>query len=1385
MAHATLRLVLIATLALFGLSGPLAAQGLTVKPGQKAAFKVLSIRDGLPNASVSALVQDSKGFIWMATQGGLARYDGTGFKTFANEPFDESSLSNDLLQSLFLDADDSLWIGSYNGLGHMDTSTERITSYRHSSTREDSLSNDLIIAMARDGQGKLWIGTLNGLNRMDEAKGSFTRYYADPNDPTSIPNNTIRSLFLDREGRFWIGTTGGGLCSYDYGRDRFTNYASSAGTGSSIIPGVKGMKPTSSIQAITEDEAGNLWLGAWGAGLLRFRPETLSGEGISLPDDRVYAVNAQDTRAICAGTWGGGLFILDPKEKTLEPYATSSALGSLPNDVTYSILRDASGELWIGTNGGGVARMDRTRRSFTAYVADPNDPGALPGGKILSTLVDSRGNLWASVYAKGIHRYDETKGRWRHFRHRAEDPASLADDICNMLYEDREGRLWAATNDGLCRFEPGSSSFVAFRHESGDAAASIGSNIINAVLEDPKGNFWVGTYTAGLDYWDRGRGTWTHYAYDPKDDSSLSDNLVYCLGYGKDGKLWIGTNNGLDRLEGFGPSGRGRFVRYMYDPANKKGVSSNSIQGLTLDSRGELWIATRGGGAMLYNTPTDSFAHYTHKDGLPNNIVFGILEDRAKNLWFVTQTGIARFDRKTQLVKRVALYKELENASFSTGSSIGPRGELYFGSIGLIARFDPARYEVNAHVPPVFLTKVTAANKERLLAPVAKGTKDISLANYENSVEFAFAALDYRDASANQYAYKLEGFDKEWHYSSGRNGATYTNLQGGRYVFRVKASNNDGLWNEAGASIGIRVAFSPLLSPLAMALYLVVIAVGAYSLAAFRVNRALALKVRELSAAQVALKDANEDSKRLAAEAERANAAKSEFISTVSHEVRTPMNGIIGMIDLLSRTRLDAGQAEYVDTIRRSGQVLLAVVNDVLDFSKLEAEKVELEDIAFDPRGLIERSVAPFSYQAIGKGIVLEQSVAAEVPALVLGDSLRLGQILANLLSNALKFTQAGRVDVELRVEAEAGERFLLLEVRDTGIGIAEDKLARLFEPYAQATESTARLYGGSGLGLAICKRLALLMGGSLVAKSTTGSGSSFALRWKLREAVPGPDAAAPSIEAGAFLGLPAPRSILIVDDDEINRRVARCLLDELGIRVAEADSGLAAIEFLRRERPELVLMDFHMPGVDGLEATRRIRSGSAEVLDPRVRILAMTASAEEADREGASAAGMDGSIVKPITLESLVAAFKALALRERERAGNAATPGVSSSGFNEAAFSARFAKDKAVGKQILELFLAQSPGIMAQAKEAARSGDAKAVRDYVPQAQGHHRSGRRPTGHGRDGKYPRPGRDERSGGGGRKGSRRSRALGFHRASDGQARFGYRRAYRRDCRLPG
>ncbi len=1307
-----------------------------------AAFTILSLKDGLPNASVSGLLQDQRGFIWMSTQGGLCRYDGSGFRVYENHPFDEGSLSGDLVQTIYLDSSDRLWVGTYAGLNRFEPETERFVHYRFAEDDPTSLSNDLVIAICRDARGALWVGTLNGLNRLDEKTGTFVRYFNDPRNPYSLPNNTVRSLYRDSKGRLWVGTTGGGLSSYDYERDRFDRKTQ-------VAAEMAGVPASASLQAIAEDAEGNLWLGAWGTGLVRYRPETDDVEVFKLPDNRIYVVEAKRPGTVRVGTWGGGLYILDVQSNTITSYRNSKALGSLPNDVVYAILEDASGELWVGTNGGGVARMDRTRRSFTAFTADPDNPAALPPGKIIASLVDSRGTLWVSVYSAGIHRYDEAGRRWIHYRHAAGDPESLPDDTCNFLYEDRKGRFWVCSNDGLALMDRERGRFSTIRQKDG-----LGGSIVYALLEDPWGNFWIGTYTAGLDYWDRARGTFTHYPTDPADPSSLSDNLVNSLAYDGEGRLWVGTNNGLNRME------NGRFVRYRYDPKNPKGLSNSSIQRIKLDSRGVLWISTRGGGLNRYDPATDSFSHITRTEGLPSNVCYNILEDRSGDIWIVTATGLALFDRETGTVKRVSLYKELENASYNAGSSAGPDGSLYFGATGLMAKFDPTRYEANTHVPPVFITELRAANRSKLTVPVDGEVvkRRIKLKDYENSVEFRFAALDFRDPGANQFAYKLEGFDRDWVYVGARNFASYTNLPPGRYVFRVRAANNDGLWNEGGAALQFSVAASPFMSPPAIALYLLAIAVAGYGLAKVRANRVLAAKIRELTAAQAALEAANLEARRLADEAERANRAKGEFVATVSHEIRTPLNGLLGMAELLARTPLDARQTDYVATIRKTGDSLLSIINNVLDFSKIEAGGLSLEAIPFDPRELVERVRATFSYQAAMKALEFSATVAADVPRALVGDPLRLGQALTNLVANAVKFTHRGSVRISLAVvdsQAEASQNDnavasspevppplralrLRFSVADTGIGIRKERVESLFAPFAQGDQSTSRLYGGTGLGLSITKRLVELMGGRLDVESEPGRGSVFAFEVSLsvaQDQLRG--------ESGrhklvlAFEG--DPLEVLVVDDDPVNLRVAVRFCEDLGLRATSVDSGHAAIAELARRRYDAVFMDCSMPGMDGFETTRRLRDPAARVLEPRVPVVAMTAHTQHEDRDRCLAAGMDDYVPKPVRPEDIAAVFERLFPGRVRRVELGLNEVQHSAGqglgqfalgtepprpndptvFDLVGFKERFATDREVAEEILRLFRAQTRPLLHEGMTALEAGDVRTFAARVHRLKG------------------------------------------------------------------
>jgi signal transduction histidine kinase/ligand-binding sensor domain-containing protein/HPt (histidine-containing phosphotransfer) domain-containing protein/ActR/RegA family two-component response regulator len=1281
----------------------------------KAIFTVLSINEGLANASVPGIVQDDDGFLWIATQGGLCRFDGSSFKNFENEPFDQNSISGDLIQTIYKDRNEALWIGTYNGLNRFDLKTEAFSRYRYSADDQLSLSNDLVIAIARDARGSIWAGTLNGLNRLDSATGSFERYFHDPQNPHSIPNNTIRALYCDSRGRLWIGTTGGGLARYDYVRDQFDNYPSAGATEKRPGP-----PQSSSIQAISEGMDGQLWLGCWGTGLVRFSPDDGSQRVYRLPDNRIYTVNTQDAQVIRVGTWGGGFFELDPGSETLKSFKHSSALGALPNDIVYSIFQDASGELWLGTNGGGLARLDRMQRSFSTYIANPDDPKSLPEGKIVAARIDSRGELWVASYNNGIARLDAATGTWKRYRHRDGDPASLGNDTCNDIYEDREGVLWICTNDGLSRFNRLKDDFTTFRHNAYDQD-SLSSSIIYGAIEDGRGNMWVGTYLTGLDYREASTGKCSHFAYSAASPSSISDNLVTSLAYDSRGRLWVGTNNGLNRMEG------GEFIRYRYDPEKKSGLSNSAILRIVCDSKGVLWIATRGGGLNRYYPETDSFTHFMRKDGLPGNIVNNILEDRAGNLWIVTQTGIAHYDRQTASIKRVSLYKALGDASFSMGACKGPADELYFGAINMLVKFSPERYETNMHEPPVFITDFRANSKPKIISPIATASRgQLALANSENSIEIHFAALDYREPESNQFAYRLDGFDKDWTYSASRNFATYTNLPGGRYVFKIKAANSDGVWNETGASIPFDIARPPFTSPFAIVAYLIILLFTGYGAATIRSNRVLAQKVKALTAAEAALKAEGEKIQRLAAEAEGANRAKSEFIATVSHEIRTPLNGVIGVAELLDRTRLDGDQKGYVETIRRSGETLLGLINEVLDFSKLEANRVVLETIPFDLRDLLERTRNSFAHAAIDKGLGFGVSVSSGVPSHFLGDPLRLGQVLANLVSNAIKFTDAGSVEIDVDEDPDANSadrqkrKIIRFRVRDTGIGIREGELDRLFKPFTQAEHSTTRRYGGTGLGLSISKSYIELMGGSLVVQSQFGKGSTFSFRVPLAPSGPASLNASSDPDTRAISA-----RILVVDDDEVNRQVAIHLLQELGARARAVDSGRAAIAELRKERYDIVFMDCMMPDLDGFETTRLMRAQDSGLLDPGVSIIAMTARTQAEDREQCAAAGMNGYISKPLTLGALKKCV--LGALEKEEAapaweGRPARGGfspVSDEVFNSDDFERRYARARDLGREILGLYLGQSRAILEDALSGNEAGDLERVASCMHRLRG------------------------------------------------------------------
>jgi len=796
---------------------PLAAEGEILG---SYLFSSVGTPEGLPNASVSGIVQDRTGYLWFGTQGGLVRYDGYSFKLYERVSFDRASLPHNQVQALYLDGE-NLWAGTYGGLARLDLATGKISSYANDPGDESSLPNDVVTCVVRDARGSLWVGTLSGLGRLDEESGRFERFLHDQAKPGSLPSDVVRALEVDREGRLWVGTSGGGLALFDYGTETFRSYRA-AGSGGGPI--------SDFVMSIDEDEDGRLWLGCWFGGISRFDPATGGFRNVRLADERIYVVKVLGDGEVLAGSWGGGLFEYDPGSGKISRSRSTGAEGALSHDVVYSLCEDRSGDIWIGTNGGGICRLARSRRSFGAI---PASASGIPSGKVYAALEDSRGSIWIGVYNEGLARLDPGSGKWRRYRSDPSAPRSLPNDIVNCLYEDPSGVLWAGTNDGLARYDGSSDSFTVIKPIPG-RKDWLSSEIIYSIEGDGRGGLWIGTFRSGLDRYDIASGRFEHFAYDNRDDSSLSDNLVTALAHDQSGRLWVGTNRGLDILRD------GSFVRYLYDPDRPDGASSDSVRTLFLDSKGIMWIGTAGGGLMRYEAETDSFVSYSKRDGLPSNTVVRVLEDEQGDLWVATQAGLVIYDRSAGRFRPLPVYDSLGGREFFSGAFKSRSGALFFGSLDALFRFDPGSFEFNSNIPAVALTDAFSPGLPALSAAAVSKAGRLYLPQSSNSVRFRFSALDYRDPGRNRYSFRLEGVDTAWSEPSDLRDVFYADLPGGRYVFRARASNNDGLWNEEGLAIELRVGYAPLKHPAAIAVYVALLVAAGYAIASRRLGARLA-----------------------------------------------------------------------------------------------------------------------------------------------------------------------------------------------------------------------------------------------------------------------------------------------------------------------------------------------------------------------------------------------------------------------------------------------------------------------------------------------------------------------------------------------------------------
>jgi signal transduction histidine kinase/ligand-binding sensor domain-containing protein len=1153
-------------------------------------FKHFTIDDGLSDNFVIPVLQDRQGFLWVGSKNGLNKYDGAEFTVYSHDPDNSNTISNNYIWSLLEDRAGILWVGTWGGgVNKFDPVTQQFISYQHDKNNSNSLSHNNIWNVYEDRAGILWIGTdEGGLNRFDPDTETFTHYRHDPKNPHSISSDSVTRIYEDKTGIFWISTYGGGLNKFDPKTEKFVHYNNLS---------------NNSLWCLYWDSQNKLWLGTEN-GLDQFDPKT---EKIVhyLPDDNILSIYEDSSGRLWVGTYNG-LNLFDPVKKKFTRIKEDDAdINSLSDNTIWAINEDKTKTLWLTTNNG-LNKYDPGDYRFALYQHNPKTLNSLSDKQVSAIYEDDNGILWLGTEGGGLNKFDRKTNKFVHYKYDENNPNSLSNNSV-MSLRHHDGVFWIGTGGGgLNKFNPKTEKFVHYNKSKG-----LNNDSILSIDLDSQGNVWIGMDGGGVDKFDPVTETFKHY------EQNLISNWVTYVMVDSHDNVWIGTETGLTKLN----SKNDTFIHYQYDKDNYLSLSNGFINTLYEDSKSTIWVGTVDGLNKL-NSTTNNFTVYRTKDGLPSNNIIEILEDNQSNLWLSTSKGISKFNPQTEQFRNYNRYDGLQNNLFITDAAYKSKtGELFFGGVNGFNAFYPDKLVDNSYIPPVVFTDFQVFHRSINMG------KQVRLSYDQSVFTIKFAALNYRASPKNQYAYMMEGFDKTWNYvDSKQRFATYTNLDAGEYTFKVKASNNDGLWNETGTSIKVIITPPWWQTWWAYLIYSIVI-----------IGSLIALFIAQ----QKKLQRAHIINERL----QQADKLKDEFLANTSHELRTPLNGIIGIADSL----VDGVTGELPDKttanlklIVASGKRLSNLINDILDFSKLKHQQLELQQKSVGLREEVDLVFTISQSMLVKKPIKLINNIDLNIPP-VFADENRLQQILYNLIGNAIKFTEKGSVEIS----AQRQNDDIKITVTDTGVGIDANKQDRIFESFEQADGGIARKYGGTGLGLAVTKQLIELHGGKIWLKSTPGIGSSFI--FTLPIAKEKSDSQLTRVQETLLpevtsIEIVEPQNdtaytILTVDDEPVNLQVVSNYLSLQDYRIIQASSGAEALAMIDDGlKPDAILLDVMMPSMTGYEVTRKLRQTFGAIDLP---ILLLTAKTQIEDLVTGLEVGANDYLTKPISKQELLARLK------------------------------------------------------------------------------------------------------------------------------------------------
>jgi diguanylate cyclase (GGDEF)-like protein len=781
-------------------------------------FARLGADSGLSQGSVTAIHQDAAGFLWVGTEDGLNRYDGYEFLHVVRDRRNPRSLPNNWISAIARDANGRLYVGTDGGgVAVRDAATGQFLPLLDAEGKALLSPQATVRALLFDRNGRLWVGTRgSGLTLIDLRNGQTRQFRRDLTSPDSLSDDAIMDIVEDIDGRIWIASEGG-LDSLDPRTEQVTRWSDRLVA--ALPAGVRRQ-----VTALQIDERGTLWV-ATNAGLGRLDPAAgtlallrhVSEDRHSLPDDRVTEVLQDSQRRIWVGT-ARGLALFDRRAERFN--VVRHAPGdptTLPDNHITSLFEDRSGLLWIGTKSGGLARWNpRTwafgHRHFGESAAD----------NVTSFAEDGSGKLWVGSFGGGLVALDRRSGALRRYGASSDANLNIGDDNVMAVVVDARDRLWVGTmSAGIARIDLRSGRIERFTHRKDDPASLSAPGVMTLAL-DSRGNVWAGTYGGGITRIDARDDTLRRFPIDRQGRAGLSSDRATAIAEDQTGLIWIGTDDGgLNVLD----PANGRFRHYRHDAAIANSLSANTVYDVHVDPSGQVWIGTRGGGLdRAIGSPMSerglTFENLSEADGLPNSTIYGIESDTSERLWLSTNRGLARFDVKSRRFTNFRRSDGLQGEEFNFGAHYAaPSGELFFGGAKGYNAFFSERLQSNSHVPPVVITQVLKLNTPADLGAPHEVVRDLRLGYKDDVVAFRFAGLDFAAPAENRYQYMLEGFDTNWVDAGTQRQATYTDLDGGDYVFRVRAANSDGAWNEQGAAIDIDVEQPPWLRWWAWLLY--------------------------------------------------------------------------------------------------------------------------------------------------------------------------------------------------------------------------------------------------------------------------------------------------------------------------------------------------------------------------------------------------------------------------------------------------------------------------------------------------------------------------------------------------------------------------------------